>query len=421
MAKKAANRNPGMYSLIECSFINFKNQKIDIKSVINKIDVQADMFNTCMLGSIEIHDRGGNFQQNIPLIGEERISFKFKIDESTEEITLLFDVYHLSRNIQSGENTMQYILHFISHEFLANQTVLISDGFIRKKPHEIVKSCMTRISNKKINIEESANPINYVSPSIHPFAVINYVSPRSIAKSNNSTYVFFEDINGFNFKTIEKMYEGAAIDYYFSKKNLTNADFESEYYAITSYEIVQSYNTLDNMSKGSYGATVYGFDPYTRDYTKTTYNYNLDDDFKKLKHLDNNNPNNKLHTSQYQYKDAFQGFLKCLPISESHQGDKFKNIAKRNTQINLLTNGLKIVLQVAGNSDILVGSVINLNYPNKSRDNDKQPLDKYLSGKYLVTAVRHIFTQTKYTTVMEITRDVYHDNHEDYDRTTLLS
>lgn len=421
MADKAANRTPGTYSLIECSFINFKGNKIDVKSVMNQLDIQIDMFNTCIFGSIEIHDRGGNFQQNMPLIGEERLSFKFKVDEATPQITLLFDVYHLARNIQSGENSMQYILYFASHEFLANQTILVSDGFVRKHPHDIIQSCMKRISNKKIDVEESANLINYVSPSIHPFEVINYIIPRSISKTSNSTYVFYEDINGFNFKTIEKMYESTPIDYYFTKKNLTNTNFETEYYSITSYEIVQSYNTLDNMSKGAYGATVFGLDPFTRDYTQVTYNYHSDEDFKKLKHIDNDNPKNKLHTSQYQYKNAFQGFLKCLPISESHQSDKFKNIAKRNSQINLLSNGLKIVLQVAGNSDILIGSVINIAYPNKSKDNDKNGLDKYLQGKYIVTAVRHIFTQTKYTTVMEIARDVYHDNHENYDRTTLLT
>ena len=65
--------------------------------------------------------------------------------------------------------------------------------------------------------------------------------------------------------------------------------------------------------------------------------------------------------------------------------------------------------------------MINLSYPNKSSDNDKNALDKYLQGKYLVIAVRHVFTQTKYTTVMELARDNYHDNHENYDRTTLLS
>lgn len=416
-----ANRNPGTYSLIECAFINFKGKKVDIKATMNQMDIQVDMFNTCMTGSIEIHDRQGNFQQNIPLIGEERLSMQFKIDESTPTITCLFDVYHLSRNIQSGENSMQYILYFTSHEFIANQITVIKDGFINKKPHEIIESCLKKISQKKLHVDESANPLNYVSPSIHPLEVINYVLPRSVSKTNNSAYVFYEDINGFNFRTIEKMYEHEPIDYFFSKKNLNNLNIDTEYYSVTSYELVQSYNTLDNISKGSYGATVYGIDPYTREYSKITYNYHSDEDFKKIKHADNDNPKNKLHTSDYKYKDAFLGHIKCLPISDTYQADKFKNIAKRNTQINLLSNGIKIVLQVAGNSDILIGSVINLSYPNKSSDNDKNALDKYLQGKYLVIAVRHVFTQTKYTTVMELARDNYHDNHENYDRTTLLS
>ena len=48
--------------------------------------------------------------------------------------------------------------------------------------------------------------------------------------------------------------------------------------------------------------------------------------------------------------------------------------------------------------------------------NEKQ-LDKFYSGKYLVTAVRHIIQPNKYQTVLEISKDSVPNNYQEIDQT----
>jgi len=55
---------------------------------------------------------------------------------------------------------------------------------------------------------------------------------------------------------------------------------------------------------------------------------------------------------------------------------------------------------------LTAGSIINLNLPALDYRNGRKELDKFYSGKYLVTAVRHILqSQGVFQTVLEITKD----------------
>ena len=66
-------------------------------------------------------------------------------------------------------------------------------------------------------------------------------------------------------------------------------------------------------------------------------------------------------------------------------------------------------VSVPGNSELNVGDVIELNIPNATTINKLDgKKDKYLSGKYLITSLRHKFggtTGTQFTTFIECVKD----------------
>ena len=58
-----------------------------------------------------------------------------------------------------------------------------------------------------------------------------------------------------------------------------------------------------------------------------------------------------------------------------------------------------------GNSDLNVGDVIFLSFPVASTTEQAQKEDKYMTGKHLVTSLRHKFDSKTFVTVIECIKD----------------
>jgi hypothetical protein len=87
-----------------------------------------------------------------------------------------------------------------------------------------------------------------------------------------------------------------------------------------------------------------------------------------------------------------------------------KNIAietyvpNRTAQISL-ANYTVLKIKIPGDSGITVGRTINFNLLTLKPTTQQKNLDEFYSGKYLVTAVRHIIQPTAFQTVLEIAKD----------------
>lgn len=413
-----SNRKPGIYSLSDITIINYEGRSVDIKATLINFDVQSDLFNTCLHGTLTIQD-SGDFQQNLPLIGEETLQIKFKSNKDEEPTIMNFYIYSLVDKIKRGEDGFEYKLNFCSIELLQNRALNLSESFYKLNASDIVKRCFNRISNKPINIEPTANTLNYISPSISPFEIINYMATRSISKNfpNTGTYVFYEDIKGFNYRTMDSMISSEPkAEYSFSHKNQISTDMDTEFYTVNSWEITQHYDILDGLNKGGYGATTRILDPFTRSYGVKTFNIFSDDDYNKVEHI-NKDKASSLHSSRFKFTQAPGNFIKFRMVDNI--ADKENIMGARYTQINRITNSYKLVLEIPGNNNITTGDTITLNYLNHSSDKSKH--DLYLQGKYLIIAIRHIFNTTEYHMILEVIKDSYHNNHEEVDRISLIS
>jgi hypothetical protein len=71
-----------------------------------------------------------------------------------------------------------------------------------------------------------------------------------------------------------------------------------------------------------------------------------------------------------------------------------------------LANYTIIRASIPGDPGITAGRTINFNLYTLKPTNNKKDLDKFYSGKYLVTAVRHIILpQGLYQTILELAKD----------------
>ena len=74
-------------------------------------------------------------------------------------------------------------------------------------------------------------------------------------------------------------------------------------------------------------------------------------------------------------------------------------------------NNIKILIRAPGRSCRMVGDVIDFKFPSgdkSERTGQTSVADhKYLSGKYLITKLRHNFTKEKYTIDFEAIKDSF--------------
>jgi hypothetical protein len=98
------------------------------------------------------------------------------------------------------------------------------------------------------------------------------------------------------------------------------------------------------------------------------------------------------------------------PYIKQVPGSVAKNIAvetyvpNRTAQISL-ANYTVMKMTIPGDPGISVGRTINVNLLTLKPTKSSKGLNEFYSGKYLVTAVRHIIQPTAYQTVVEIAKD----------------
>ncbi len=185
--------------------------------------------------------------------------------------------------------------------------------------------------------------------------------------------------------------------------------------SVLDYQFVKDFDSLNEINSGTFVNRVMFFDPLNRSINFTDFDYTKD----ITSRLNKSSPTD---TSEYP-KDFAKGALK-LVVSNSNQKLKptFQNlnpsqknltpdafiqetVQNRTAQL-ALANYTILKIRVPGDTGLTAGSIINLNLPALDYRNGRKELDKFYSGKYLVTAVRHILqSQGVFQTVLEITKD----------------
>ena len=79
-------------------------------------------------------------------------------------------------------------------------------------------------------------------------------------------------------------------------------------------------------------------------------------------------------------------------------------IPNRKSQIQLL-NHTRVIVSIPGDTGITVGYTVDLQILSKHPVADEKGLDPYYSGKYLVTALKHIVQKKSFVTVLELCKE----------------
>lgn len=427
--------NPGAYfpqdySLKTLNFLTASGQRFELKKILLEMSYYEDIYSFSVSGYITVVDAQG-FVELLQLTGNEYIEVNFsKTKSGVNSNDRLYRVYKVGDRKPTGNmNAEIYTLYFCSEELMLSEQNKISKSFTGEKISNIIKNVLT--DKLKVDVEEKINVIeettglyDFVIPRLKPFEAINWLS--TYARPNKAGAVgadmlFFETKEGFSFRSLQSMFRDEIYaTYKYQIKNIEEKQqpFQEKTISVLDYEFVKAYDMMDEITSGAFANRLISIDTLARNYNVTDFNYSK---YKsQAKTLNSNAPANELLDRLGQTQQtSFDSVLKVLTSNANQQnieyikqipGSVAKNIAietyvpNRTAQI-ALANYTVVKLKIPGDTGISVGRTIEFNLLSLKPSDSKKDLDKYYSGKYLVTAVRHIIQPTTFQTVLEIAKD----------------
>jgi hypothetical protein len=245
-----------------------------------------------------------------------------------------------------------------------------------------------------------------------------YARP-TINNTVGADMLMYETRDAFNFRSISSLMKQFPYGTYtYQPKNLETSDFGNQLKTVIDYEFIKSFNALEDINSGTFSNRLISLDPLNRTVKVTNFNY-----FDYLGQTGGQTSAlatspNRLGLTQ---DKAYTGTLK---LGVGNSGQKLKEyvqqgvgtvandiyfekfVPNRTAQLSLATY-TRIKIRIPGDSAITVGKTINFNLMTlMPTEGTEKGFDRYYSGKYLVTAVRHIIqSQGAFQTILEIAKE----------------
>ena len=436
---------PGQFEIEQIVLITSKNIEVDLSASVVALTLYEDIFSTTVTGELLIQD-SVNLASTGPLIGQEYLKLKIRTPTFQDKSAIIdfsenaFIVHSVMKRERANDNSVQVTaLSFVSQELVKNQRLKVTKSLEGTWSQIVKKMLVNEIKTKKdIIIEPSSGLKKFIAPNMRPLDIIVLAAKQAISETRNEpTYLFYETLKGFNFRTLGTLYnEPTQMEYTTAIAGAHSphghADVAVGLRTVISYEIVSNNDSLVNYRTGVYGSTLITHDIVGKKWTKNIYHYH--NNFPDEHHIVRGGTAAKKEfpiasalavSADGKTVSDFPARTFLMPTSlnglkdSQHQTDKStfsfmaydpqKWVQRRNSQMIQLENAYNVNISVHGNTLINPGDKIILNLPNISAVKSDEKDDKFYKGPFLIKRIRHDFnmatTPRKHEMSMNLVKD----------------
>ena len=388
---------------------------VDMSNLVLKVDLFEDLYSPFMTGMATVSD-GVGIRSHFPIAGTESFQFSFRTPGVGADITnVLLNVVSISkREIAKNGSTETYELKMRSPSYLVNESTRVQ-GSYTGKISDIVKNIMDNyLPGRPYLIQPTKNEYKFAIPNMKISEVMDMLCRHAVSEEGDPNYVFYETLGGFVFRSIGDMCKQEPVKSYNNKLSSIGDKKDKkrqEFLKIQEFQVESDFDMESALANGSMASRLITHDITTKSISISSFNYVAT--FDDYNHL---NENRKVPVSS-KFGGINNGVNIFMPKSTLNHGDLFDNNqnyedfiqAGLSTRKMWLTDALAI--KVAGDSRLRVGNIASLSMPAtepKKNANDSNYEDKYSSGKYLITSIRHHFLNIgtkQYTNTIEMSRD----------------
>lgn len=415
MAQTDKISNAGDVSIEDVTIITAAGFAQTITPQVIAIEIFEDVFSPFISGKLVVKE-SQDLTNLFPLLGEETVRLNIVTPSLPEKDAYKgeYFLYKLDDRIKTQERELVYVLHFISKEAINDLNTKTSRAY-SGKVSDIVREILTKKdgldTKKKVNIEETKNTTKFVSNFWAPSKNLQVACDNAVNENGSPSYVFFENKYALNFISLETLYTGAPLIQRFKWDNYSaevrptggsDTDIEKDYQRVLELNMNETFDYIERIRNGMYGSEIIYYDLMTKQYVHKAYG----PEFKEDKHL-NDHPlysekipvrSKAMLMLEHQYYNNFDGF------------DNTSNtkIIQRRKHLLTVAEAYKISITVWGRTDYSVGQRVYLEVPKTAQLGPKDdPIDQYMSGVYLISALCHLINRESHTCVIELTKDSF--------------
>ena len=209
----------------------FAIQSLDGKTTIDLagsssilfLDYFEDLLSPCVTMIIQVMN-STSLTNLLPIRGGEKVSLSVTTafgDLAYEGDNSLY-VFKVT-DVIADSTSERFILHLVSRETITNETtrcVKRYDGKINESVKKILNDVLLTKKFKDENIHDVANTYTFIGNMKKPFNILTWLCPKSLPSQNSNKtsevdkrgvakgvagFLFYENREGFNFKSIESL------------------------------------------------------------------------------------------------------------------------------------------------------------------------------------------------------------------------
>jgi len=434
----------GEYIIDECILCTVGGLELNLKDQVAAISIFEDIFKNSITGNISFVDTN-NLTANASIVGQEKLKLILVTpnadDKTDRNMAINFSknplhIFEVSTSTNVNDRTKAFTLSFTTNEIVRNNRIRVCQSYTGEPAKEIIKKVIRDPelldSKKEFYYEETTNLFKMIAPNLRPFDFINTVAKRCLSKEYNfaPTFLFYETIKGYYFRTIDSMMDRKNPRMVF-REVTPNEDVNNVALNLTNildYEITNSTDTILNTRSGMYASDLLLVDVFNKSYKH--YEYKYLDDFDNNIHVDEFNaygsaksPIASLATDEYGNKisDYPQSILHVQTIEREVEEGLFDPahgepnnyrgtdlwLQRRRSRFSSLDAAISLRIKVPGNTTIQAGDLVGIILKNQT--DAQTSLDPYLTGRYLVRKLKHEFTkgvgQMRHEILLDCIRD----------------
>ena len=370
----------------------------------------------------------------LPIRGGEQVILEFSDNQKTPNKLSFKSSSSLYvnrvRDIDPGTQKDVYSIDLCTREFIANeQTRVVKryDGKISDSVNKILTDRQGLNTQKRIEADSTLINYNFIGNDKKPFYVNTWLASKSVpelsvegksAKGGTAGYLFYENYDGFKFKSIDKLFEQSPVKKYIYNNTADKPQGYDD--KILSYTIERDIDLQQNLTLGTYSNSSIFFDFYAMNYRKRNFNV---DDYQKNK-IVNAGKQNILYVSDEFRRPPSRLMSHVLDVGTLPSGKDSDSQLKTwkdtpfdptydaaNTMVQSIMRynqmfTIKINIVIPGDFSLKAGQMIFCDFPELTIDS-KTETNKESGGIYMIASLCHRVTSRDTFTSLTLVRDTF--------------
>lgn len=447
-----------------------EQEPLDITNLVVQLDIYESMYEPFIKGSLLVVD-SLSLISTLPMIGDETLELRAFIPHPyfvNDPIEFTARIVAVRDMTIANMRTASYTIEFVSKEMISNISRRVRKGWINTPISDMARDIYDlylkeTFQGKPFEVDPTLGLRTLVVPNMHPAVALAMLAHEaksdSIRTDDNGTeiftgfdsktsnYIFYEDLKGFHFKTLDGiMYKNKLkigqtnelLQFFLRDQNLlqdkqrenTNWRMSSftnmpmDWAKIIDYKFLHFYDRVREIKSGKFENKVLIIDPIKQVYRESTLTHEIgfEDGIEQISngvglrttHSDsvfmklNQDPRN-IGDSHIRMVLAREDHNDGIPANQ--RPDFLNHLIMSFAQL----NSVMLNMTVPGNTKIRPGEIIAVNFPEFGGTDDVLGKSHRLlsrgkdaPGYFLVTYVRHVYNKSGgYNLSLELVKNAY--------------